>query len=237
MWLLFYISLGNSKKPEMVQPHMKKLFDNINKIKLSKGMFSNKYEASGMFSGDGEYIEFSNVTICDGPVERWLCEIEKNMRITLHNEIKVTRAALRKMLSKRDKWIKGSFCNFQSRRESFNLLAFTWLEYLKRNAFELKIWGFVNGNLFAEQPGQLCITSSQIQWTTDCTRTLHHCKMLESKTPLRKLRTKQNKVLQKFSEAIRGNLSKVQRLKVVALVTIEIHARDVIDKMYKVPFN
>lgn len=58
--------------------------------------------------------------------------------------------------------------------------------------------------------------------------------MLESKTPLRKLRKKQNKVLQKFSEAIRGNLSKVQRLKVVALVTIEIHARDVIDKMYKV---
>lgn len=58
--------------------------------------------------------------------------------------------------------------------------------------------------------------------------------MLEVKTPLRKLRKKQNKVLQKFSEAIRGNLSKVQRLKVVALVTIEIHARDVIDKMYKV---
>lgn len=58
--------------------------------------------------------------------------------------------------------------------------------------------------------------------------------MLEAKTPLRKLRKKQNKVLQKFSEAIRSNLTKVQRLKVVAIVTIEIHARDVIDKMYKV---
>lgn len=57
--------------------------------------------------------------------------------------------------------------------------------------------------------------------------------MLEAKTPLRKLRKKQNKILQKFSEAVRGNLTKVQRLKVVAIVTIEIHARDVVDKMYK----
>lgn len=28
--------LGNSKKPEAVQPHFKKLFDNINKIKIGK---------------------------------------------------------------------------------------------------------------------------------------------------------------------------------------------------------
>lgn len=40
-------------------------------------------------------------------------------------------------------------------------------------------------------------------------------------------------MLQCYSETIRGNLSKVQRLKVVALVTIEVHARDVIEKMVK----
>lgn len=28
--------LGNAKKPEAVQPHFKKLFDNLNKLKLSK---------------------------------------------------------------------------------------------------------------------------------------------------------------------------------------------------------
>lgn len=104
------LCLGNSKKPDMVQPHLKKLFDNITKVKLGRGQISNKIEASGMFSADGEYIEFYNVVICDGPVERWLCEIEKMMRITLRSEIKVTRAALRKMLSKRDKWIKGTKC-------------------------------------------------------------------------------------------------------------------------------
>jgi len=40
-------------------------------------------------------------------------------------------------------------------------------------------------------------------------------------------------MLNKFSEAIRGNLTKIQRLKVVALVTIEVHARDIIDKLIK----
>ena len=41
-------------------------------------------------------------------------------------------------------------------------------------------------------------------------------------------------MLNKFSEAIRGTLSKMQRLKVVALVTIEVHARDIIEKLIKV---
>ena len=40
-------------------------------------------------------------------------------------------------------------------------------------------------------------------------------------------------MLNKFSEMIRGNLTKIQRQKIVALVTIEVHARDVIEKMIK----
>ena len=47
------------------------------------------------------------------------------------------------------------------------------------------------------------------------------------------MRKKQISMLNKFSEAIRGNLTKIQRLKMVALVTIEVHARDVIEKMIK----
>ena len=40
-------------------------------------------------------------------------------------------------------------------------------------------------------------------------------------------------MLSKFSDAIRGNMTKIQRAKIVAMVTIEIHARDVIDKLIK----
>ena len=40
-------------------------------------------------------------------------------------------------------------------------------------------------------------------------------------------------MLNKFSEAVRSNLTKQQRLKIVALVTIEVHQRDIIEKMIK----
>lgn len=45
--------------------------------------------------------------------------------------------------------------------------------------------------------------------------------------------TPQVSILNKYSEAIRGNLTKIMRLKIVALVTIEVHARDVLEKLYK----
>ena len=44
-------------------------------------------------------------------------------------------------------------------------------------------------------------------------------------------------LLNKYSEAIRGNLTKMQRAKLVALVTIEVHARDIIEKLAKVFCN
>lgn len=40
-------------------------------------------------------------------------------------------------------------------------------------------------------------------------------------------------MLQSYSEIICDNLPKVLRLKIVALVTVEVHARDVIDKLAK----
>ena len=44
-------------------------------------------------------------------------------------------------------------------------------------------------------------------------------------------------MLNKFSEAIRSNLTKIQRLKIVGLVTIEVHARDIIEKLIKTGCN
>ena len=44
-------------------------------------------------------------------------------------------------------------------------------------------------------------------------------------------------MLNKFSEAVRSNLSKIQRSKIVALVTIEVHARDIIEKLAKLNVN
>lgn len=55
-----------------------------------------------------------------------------------------------------------------------------------------------------------------------------HCSVCSCLSPI-----PQVSILNKYSEAIRGNLTKIMRLKIVALVTIEIHARDVLEKLYK----
>lgn len=59
------------------------------------------------------------------------------------------------------------------------------------------------------------------------------CKILESKAPLKKLKKKYKQVLAMLSDLSRRELVKIARLKTNALITIEIHAKDVIDKMYK----
>ncbi|XP_068085242.1 dynein axonemal heavy chain 2 [Anabrus simplex] len=182
--------LGQSKNPEGVQPHLKKCFDNINKIKIELNTVTNKQEAVGMYSAESEYIQFTNVIILEGAVEMWLCELEKEMRITLRDQMKQVRASLLKNLTEQDKWIRN--------------------------------W-----------PGQMCITSSQIQWTADCTRALMQCKVIGNRKPTKKLRRRRNRLLARYSDAIRSNLPKLQRLKIVAIVTIEIHARDVVDTIVR----
>lgn len=72
----------------------------------------------------------------------------------------------------------------------------------------------------------------KIHWTAQCTVALLQSKNFGNSKPLKKLRKRQKKMLSKFSDAIRGDLSKIDRLKIVSLVTIEIHARDVVDHMY-----
>ena len=82
-------------------------------------------------------------------------------------------------------------------------------------------------------PPQLCITASQIQWTADCEKALDR----GDKKALRSLKKKQVAMLDKFSEAVRGKLSKMERAKIVALITIEVHARDIIDKLFRMGCN
>jgi dynein heavy chain, axonemal len=43
-------------------------------------------------------------------------------------------------------------------------------------------------------PGQLCLISSQLQWTADCTRCLKLVKVMNERAPLKKLKKKQQKV-------------------------------------------
>ncbi|XP_042367999.1 dynein axonemal heavy chain 2 [Plectropomus leopardus] len=188
--------LGQSQNPEAMQPHLKKCFDNIRSLCIEKAesIKATKFQATGMFSADGEFVTFYETVHLDRPVEIWLCDVEKAMRLTLKSHLMNCLKALKKMSEQRDKWVK-------------------------------------------EWPGQMLITASQIQWTTDVTKSLVTSKERGDKSSLKSMKRKQVSMLQCYSEIIRGNLSKVLRLKIVALVTVEVHARDVIDKLAKAGCN
>ncbi|CAH8498261.1 unnamed protein product [Heterobilharzia americana] len=109
----------------------------------------------------------------------------------------------------------------------------TLRDMLKECRLALKKAASKRDKFIKEWPGQLCITSSQIQWTADVTRALQLVSHKQDKRPLKTLRHKQKNILEKFSEAIRSNLTKIQRLKINALAVIEVHQRDIIEKLYK----
>ncbi|KAI4898373.1 hypothetical protein NFI96_012388, partial [Prochilodus magdalenae] len=208
--------LGQSRNPDAVQPHLKKCFDNIKSLRINKvGISGSKSEAGGMFSADGEFVEFTHPVLLEGPVEAWLCDVERTMRWTLKDSLKNCRLALKKMAGKRDKWVKDW-------PGQVNDLSFV-------GACDC-IWA--SGNLYSIIV-QMLITASQIQWTTDVTKSLIMGKERADKSALKSMKKKQVSMLHRYSDAIRGNLSKILRLKIVALVTVEVHARDVIDKLAK----
>jgi len=79
-------------------------------------------------------------------------------------------------------------------------------------------------------PGQLLITTGMIYFVLNCE------KQLRSDQPLKNLkvvRKKQVLLLNKLAEIVRSPLDKVSRKKVVALITMELHTRDVMERMIK----
>ena len=80
--------------------------------------------------------------------------------------------------------------------------------------------------------GQLLITTGSVMWTTDCTRALNAIQN-GNKGALKQQKKKQVSYLNKLTTIIRGPLNSVERNKVVALITMEIHNRDVMEKMIK----
>ncbi|KAF4711294.1 hypothetical protein FOZ63_000413, partial [Perkinsus olseni] len=79
-------------------------------------------------------------------------------------------------------------------------------------------------------PGQLLITAGQIPWTMGCQNAL--AKIAEgSKNAMKVCRKRQTKTIARLTDMIRKPLSEVDRNKVVALITIEVHARDVQERL------
>ena len=80
--------------------------------------------------------------------------------------------------------------------------------------------------------GQLTLASGQLSWTTECTKALI-ATAEGGKGAMKQAKKKQVSTLNKLCDMVRGALGKLDRKKVVNIITVEVHSRDVIDRMAK----
>ncbi|CEL99773.1 unnamed protein product [Vitrella brassicaformis CCMP3155] len=78
--------LAQARRPQAVQPHLRKCFDNL--VKLRLGDDARSADIHAMISGEGEEVEFYKVMKARGPVEKWLLEVEDHMVKSLQVVVK-----------------------------------------------------------------------------------------------------------------------------------------------------
>jgi dynein heavy chain len=82
--------------------------------------------------------------------------------------------------------------------------------------------------------GQLLIASGSLAYTKRCERALFAIKSGRDKNALRVVKKKYTSFLRRLTEMVRSeDIDATNRCKVVALITTEIHNRDVIEKMLR----
>lgn len=69
----------------ILQPHLKKCFEGIKKLEMfSPGSEGRKhYEATGIFSPDGEYMPFQLTQVLDTRPEEWLNKVAYKKNVSL----------------------------------------------------------------------------------------------------------------------------------------------------------
>ncbi|CAD6235446.1 GSCOCG00007903001-RA-CDS, partial [Cotesia congregata] len=93
--------LSETKDPQRVQPHLKKCFEGINKLR-----FTNNEEIIGMLSAEDEYVPMSGKIYpadAKGMVEKWLCQVEEMMITSLRDIAQDSIIAY--FTAARDEWI------------------------------------------------------------------------------------------------------------------------------------
>eukprot|EP00118_Oscarella_pearsei_P012540 m.93002 g.93002 ORF g.93002 m.93002 type:complete len:4173 (+) comp36767_c0_seq9:102-12620(+) len=166
--------LSQTKDPTAVQPHLRKCFENIAKLK-----FEDDLRISSMASGEGEVVPFSEDLYPRGNVEDWLLEVETVMRRSLKQIISDALEAYKE--TPRTEWVLG--------------------------------W-----------PGQVVIAGCQTYWTTQVTQAIN----------ADSLSTLYDSLLIQLADLVtlvRGDLTKIGRMIMSALIVIEVHARDVVARM------
>ncbi|KAL0235194.1 hypothetical protein GEMRC1_001776 [Eukaryota sp. GEM-RC1] len=104
-------------------------------------------------------------------------------------------------------------------------------KYLKDSLISLKPNALKREKWIQTWLGQLIIGAGQLLWTSDVTRALQELDNGGNPNSLKILRKRQIMLLNRMTAMVRGDLTPLNREKLIALITIEVHARDVIQKL------
>ncbi|KAK7907430.1 hypothetical protein WMY93_016042 [Mugilogobius chulae] len=74
--------LTQTKDPTAVQPHLRKCFENIARLKFQPDL-----QITDMYSGEGEEVKLFQFVQPSGDVEDWLRKVEKSMKATIRDNI------------------------------------------------------------------------------------------------------------------------------------------------------
>jgi dynein heavy chain len=89
-------------------------------------------------------------------------------------------------------------------------------------------------NVIRNTQGQVLITTSQMQWTTDVTTALIQLEQTGQPTALKKCRQNYKKKVENYIELVeKPGLGKLERMKLVALIIIDEHNREIIERLYQ----
>ena len=170
--------LSETKDPYKVQPHLKKCFEAIARVKFDKDL-----QITHMVSREKESLEFpESINPVNRNVEDWMTELEAAMRLTVKQ--KVHAAIIDYTKRRRTKWMQA--------------------------------W-----------PGMCVINCSQNHWTREIEDALTN----DGAAGAKAMFEQQQRQLDDMVVCVRGKLSKLARKSVGALAVMDVHAKDVTQKL------
>ena len=169
--------LSETKDPTRVQPHLRKVFENMNSLE-----FHDDHTIHSMFSCEGEQVGFAKpVNPKDKQVEFWMSDLEEMMKLSVRQVLKF------------------SIDDYPTK---------------KRNDWVLL------------HPGQCVLNGSQVHWTTEV-----EVAIIKGLQDVREYQQFLEDTLMETVKLVRGNISMLQSIALGALIVIDVHAKDVVQRL------
>ena len=114
------------------------------------------------------------------------------------------------------------------------LRKYLWITYENLRAKPKELAPWLNNHY-----GQLLITAASLNWTAEVDKVLREVQQgtTTKKNPVRSYFKKWKMLISKWTEIVRGRMERLQRGKLVSLITIEVHNRDILDNLQSKKVN